>query len=236
MLPEKGQAKKSKQQTNRFLLCLDNIEDLIKYKGQDVQEFIKKMNTDCSTLSVVMTSSRPLHFQQDVPMKTQILGHLSKSVSAELFVEYAGVITEKDVYELMLMDEHFPIGHSKLGIGVTKEQFRQKVHSQEVKDKIMKYLKSPTRFMKALENHDMFRQLNGNPLSIRWFAALHANDMMKNCSLKQIYQEIKDQKASIEEQDDSKSQGSKQSRARKAAYQNRLSIQMSTEASVHLLR
>ena len=54
-------------------------------------------------------------------MRTQILGHLSKSVSAELFVEYAGVISEKDVYELMLMDEHFPIEYPKLGIGVTKE-------------------------------------------------------------------------------------------------------------------
>ena len=76
-----------------------------------MQEFIKKMHTDCSTLSVVLTSSRPLHFDQDVPMKTQILGHLSKLKSAELFVEYAGVISEQDVYDLMLMDEHFPIDY-----------------------------------------------------------------------------------------------------------------------------
>ena len=74
-----------------------------------MQDFIKKMHTDCSTLNVVLTSSRPLHFDQDVPMKTQILGHLSKSVSAELFVEHSGAISEQDVYDLMLMDEHFPI-------------------------------------------------------------------------------------------------------------------------------
>ena len=151
-----------------------------------MQEFIKKMNTDCSTVSVVMTSSRPLHFHQDVPMKTQILGHLCKKKSAELFVEYAGVITEQDVYELMLMDQHYPIEYV-FGKGVKKEEFHQRPHEPEVKKEIMNYLKTSTRLMKALENHDMFRQLNGNPLSIRWFAALHANDMMKNCSLKQIY-------------------------------------------------
>jgi len=49
----------------------------------------------------------------------------------------------------------------------------------------------------------MFRQLDGNPLSIRRLAALHANEMLRNNDLKSIYGKVKDEVIQLDDENQS---------------------------------
>ena len=117
---------------------------------------------------------------------------LSKKQSVDLFIESSGEIFPKEIYNLILMDEDFPI--HKLGTGITKEQLRQRPVSETVKEKLMRSLQSGPRMMQALANHDLFRQLCGNPMSIRILASFHANEMLSNNDLTSLYKKVQEEK------------------------------------------
>ena len=86
--------------------------------------------------------------------------------------------------------------------------------------------------MRALANHDLFKQLSGNPSSIRILAAINANPMMQKNDLLSIYQKVKDEVDFLA--DDDKSMQSKSDT--RDVMGNTISLRLSTEASIQLMK
>ena len=86
--------------------------------------------------------------------------------------------------------------------------------------------------IRALANHDLFKQLSGNPLSIRILAAFNANSMLENNDLVSIYNKVKNEVNELA--GDEKSVNALQSHEN--VMGNAISLRLSTEASVQLLR
>ena len=58
-----------------------------------VREFVKKVATECPLLKVILTTSLPIKFDQEVEYKTQLVCPLTKKQSVDLFMDSAGSIT-----------------------------------------------------------------------------------------------------------------------------------------------
>ena len=66
--------------------------------------------------------------------------------------------------------------------------------STEIENEILEALRQNYSLqVRALANHDLFKQLSGNPFSIRLLAAFNANPMLKNNDLKSIYTKVKNE-------------------------------------------
>ena len=125
---------------------------------------------------------------------------------------------------MIIEDEDYPI--EKLIPSIKKIT---KPVDQQTKESILNRLNSSSHNMeKALAIHDMFRQLSGNPMSIRILASFHANVLIKNNDLKSIYLKVKSERTFMDE-DKAKSNGTSQAN-------NMVSLRLSTETSVQLLR
>ena len=93
------------------------------------------------------------------------------------------------------------------------------------KKKIMETLdSSPYKMEKALTMHDMFKQLSGNPMSIRILASFHANTLIKKNDLKSIYEKVRNERFYMDD-DGNKGKGT-------SSNDNMLSLRVSTETSV----
>ena len=77
---------------------------------------------------------------------------------------------------------------------------------------------------KALSMHDMFKQLSGNPMSIRILASFHANTLIKKNDLKTIYEKVKSERSFMEDENQ-KGKGTSQ-------LNNMVSLRISTETSL----
>ena len=90
------------------------------------------------------------------------------SEKVELFVKKAGDITPEDIYKLILEDKNFQpdILDSTLG-----KRIPQSI-TPEYKKKFIEVLRQNYVLQeRALANHDLFKQLSGNPFSVRLLAA-----------------------------------------------------------------
>ena len=78
-------------------------------------------------------------------------------------------------------------------------------------------------------------KLSGNPLSIRILAAFHANTLLKNNDLKSIYMKVKNEMSLLDD-DDRSYKSHKSRKGGNEVVVNSMSLRLSTEASVQLLR
>jgi len=89
----------------------------------------------------------------------------------------------------------------------------------------------------VLAAHDMFLQISGNPTSITMMAAIKANDMIRrdhSNALIDIYMRIKSEKDIVVEQlgDDENFK----SKTIQRKYRNDMSLKITTETSIELLK
>ena len=82
--------------------------------------------------------------------------------------------------------------------------------------------------IRALANHDLFKQLSGNPLSIRILAANNANSMLEKNDLKSIYKKVKNEINELTNDEES----AKALKGHEGVMGNAISLRLSTEASV----
>ena len=74
----------------------------------------------------------------------------------------------------------------------------------------------------------MFKQLSGNPFSIRVLAAHHANTMVRNNDLKAIYKTIQNETSLLADDDNSL----RSNIGNEGQIGNAISLRLSTEASI----
>ena len=211
-----------------FVLCFDNVEELITNEGEKFRKFLAVILNDCPNLRIVVTSSKALTgpntgvIPNGIQTEQQILKNLSAKNSVNLFTQHSGEIYADDIYQLILEDENYPI--EKL---MPNMKTLQRPVNDSVRDEIMQVLDStPYKMEKALSIHDMFKQLSGNPMSIKILASFHANTLIKKNDLKSIYEKVKSEKSFMDENHNNK--GTSQ-------INNLMSLRISTETSVQLL-
>ena len=88
-----------------------------------------------------------------------------------------------------------------------------------------------------MANHDLFKQLSGNPLSIITIASLHANPLFKENSLIELYKKIKSEQNNIykDEKVSDTVSDLKENSSRPRFNANRMSLRISTQASLKLI-
>ena len=79
-----------------------------------------------------------------------------------------------------------------------------------------------------MESHDLFKQLAGNPLSICILASFHKSDFFTNNDLASIYKRMTNQKSEHDETQEDEQDIH-------CYMQNRISLCLSTEATISLL-
>jgi len=105
---------------------------------------------------------------------------------------------------------------------------------EQVSELLRRKIENPQNWVSALAQHDMFKQLLGNPLSITMIAAIHCNPMIKKSegsTLVDMYERIKSEKNIVIEELDYDVEGKVIPRV----IENIMSLKVAAEMSVKLL-
>ena len=79
------------------------MEDLVKHSANRLKDFLKKMSAKCPLLSIIMSSSNPLKYDQEIVIANQYVSKLSNEASVILFKEHSGEIPPVEIYKLIMM-------------------------------------------------------------------------------------------------------------------------------------
>ena len=131
--------------SDQILLVIDNIENLIKMKKEELQMLFSIMLNRVGTLRILMTSQHPLQPSSDFEFSEEIikLSGLSNIQAVNLFKDVCGrQITQAEINDL-------------LKIKPDKNRYPQEQH----------------KTYRSLHEHHLFSLLNGNPQSINFVAS-----------------------------------------------------------------
>lgn len=182
-----------KRKKQLFLLCLDNASTLIEHdKEFEFINFLAHLEENCSSLRIIITTSRSLSVQKFLRTQPLLLQQLQSTESVKLFLDNCEQNLDwKEIYELILLDENYAYNQ-------VLPTMRDKKPPFEVTESLKKELKIQARlsmyWSNLLAHHDMFsNMLLGNPTSITMVAKIHQNPMNKR-SLAQMYKSLKAEK------------------------------------------
>lgn len=157
--------------------------------------------------------------------------------SAELFFKNCGDLDLDDVVDFILEDKMYPLTKI-IPDTVHRLSTIQRCNILELKQQLKWNLNSNDMIIKALSEHDMFRQIQGNPTSITLMAAINSNEMIKRedqNTLIDIYRRITSEKDIVVEQlgHDEDMQAKK---VYHRTYKNTMSLKITTEICITQLK
>ena len=206
------------KQQKRFLICFDNAEEIITAKEYDFQTLLKNLTEECPGLKIVITSNKGLNqMSNQVHPVVEYCQQFSRAQSVDLFIDTLEKngrhVSADEVFDLLLQDKHYPI---KKLMPKHKTNRILKGQVEELRGSMVAdVLYNDRRIKEALEHHNLFRELCGNPTSIVILASALANPMVtKSPTLAQLYktaitdrQELFDDGNSARSQDSNSEKG-----------------------------
>ena len=109
--------KVEKHQTSKerkYIICLDNCEDLIEKSYKKLQLLLKRLSDECPNLSIILTSSLGIaetNFSK--PPAIQYVGNFRTAEAVHLFNELTAhapkSLKPEDILDLILKDANYPI-------------------------------------------------------------------------------------------------------------------------------
>ena len=154
------QVKKSNlSKDQKFLICLDNVEDLITHKSADFQKLLKDLTEECPRLKIILTSNRGLNTALNlVHPIVKYCHHIKISNSVELFLDTlrknGRIIQPREVIDLIIEQKEYPI---KKIYSKSRTQILFPADRKKVSEALKLILQPQRRIKEALEYHDLFR-------------------------------------------------------------------------------
>ena len=188
-----GQKNFKKDNPAKFLLLLENVEDIISHDQGNFKKLLKDVYESCEHLSIIMCSYEWVGRVSDSIMPTIInILELDPVSSVKLFMECTGEFKPEEIVKLILYDPKSTYLQALLpDLALWMSQNRNQL-TEDQKQYIFKALRGSSREMriKVLSQHDLFHQLNGNPYSISTLAAFYKNPFVEDNDLVGIYKRL----------------------------------------------
>ena len=165
------------------------------------------------------------------PVFKMYIKNLRSKVAVELFLQEVrkqqGHVYVSDIADLVEEDPNYPIKKILTDIDTFTDRSKENIRSV-----LMKRIDLPSRQVEALQYHDLFKQLSGNPSSIVILAAYYCYPFhQKKMTLTELYKRvIKDGKENSDFPDDVSSE------LKATISKNNISLTLTTEASIKLLK
>ena len=101
-----------KSTDQKFLLCLDNAEEIILNENSEFKQVLYDLFEYCPNLYIIVTSSKNIGpLPNDLPPTTQFLHSLKAELAVEIFLDNCGEHFDDDfdeLYEFLLVDTNYP--------------------------------------------------------------------------------------------------------------------------------
>ena len=95
------------QHDQKFILCLDNAEDLINENRDEFRGLIMRLVNSCENLTIIIISSRPIGVINEplnVLPETIFLDQLKPNQAVELFIDKSKEIYVEEIIDLILVN------------------------------------------------------------------------------------------------------------------------------------
>lgn len=147
----------SNQKESMFLICLDNVEEIISNDKTEFTKYLGELYDNCNRVRIIVTSFRDigrLPNEMNVP-KVCFLRQLRSISAVKLFLQNSGQLSDEEICEFLFEDENYPFKKFLPCLKNKDENFKVTVLTAEIKKDIMILLVS--RRVEALAAHDMFK-------------------------------------------------------------------------------
>ena len=137
-------------------------------------------------MSIILTTTKPLDLNNFSFRPVNILVTQLKTIhTVELFLENSDDISDKEILDLILEDDKYPIRQfldtvrpnnqsiQQFSSGIPEKGSLKEYITDEIEKRILGTFRNERHKINALQNHDLFKQLCGNPLSVSIFASYH---------------------------------------------------------------
>jgi len=93
----------------KFLLCIDNAEEIIEHDGKRFKQLVARIINECTNLSIIITSRKNLGPMDDcIQSSIHVLHALKPQYSVEFFLEQTDIEAE-EILELIKLDKNYPL-------------------------------------------------------------------------------------------------------------------------------
>ena len=106
---------------------------------------------------------------------------LNRKASVELFLNSCGKYSDQDIVDFVMADESYPFAKILPELKQQDVDVSRPESKHACSESILKLIRSKgyAAHLDLMQQHDMFKQMRGNPTSITLIAAIHANPMYK---------------------------------------------------------
>lgn len=188
------------QASKKYLLCFDNAEDLIDTRKDEFRSMIKKLLSSCPYLQIIITSRQHIpKIEDSIETDLMFIPPLKGDKPVQLFLQKSAKnrqVTIEEVVEIIKMEKDYDVA------GLMNGQYSD-LSSTQAEAKLLLLLRQNDKLVEALQRHELFRNLAGNPLCITNVVAQYASPVMKEQrkNLKTLYELYLQEKLNVEEDD-----------------------------------
>ena len=98
------------QKEHLFLLCLDNVEEIISNDKDEFTKFLGELYDSCPRIRIIVTSFRDIgRLPNEINgPKVYFLRQLRSHSAVELFLDNCGSLDNEEICEFLFEDKNFP--------------------------------------------------------------------------------------------------------------------------------